>query len=56
MTNAALTSAHGFTGVDGLFRFHPDGISERGLAVLEIHRGELKVVSPAPEAFTTVVY
>jgi ABC-type branched-subunit amino acid transport system substrate-binding protein len=53
---AALTAAHGFTGVDGLFRFHPDGLSERGLAVLEIHRGEFKVVSPAPEAFTTVVY
>jgi ABC-type branched-subunit amino acid transport system substrate-binding protein len=55
-STAALTAAHGFTGVDGLFRFHPDGISERGLAVLEIHRGELEVVSPAPEAFTTVVY
>ncbi|MGB8273690.1 MAG: penicillin-binding protein activator [Alphaproteobacteria bacterium] len=53
---AALTAAHGFAGVDGIFRFHPDGLSERGLAVLEIRRDAFKVMSPAPEAFTTLAY
>ena len=27
---------NGFAGVDGIFRFNPDGTSERGLAVLEM--------------------
>lgn len=53
---AALTAAHGYEGVDGLFRFHPDGLSEYGLAVLQVQRGAFKVISPAPQAFTTVVY
>jgi len=47
----ALTNPSGFVGIDGIFRFHADGISERGLAVLEIRRDGLKVVSPAPRSF-----
>jgi ABC-type branched-subunit amino acid transport system substrate-binding protein len=52
----ALTAEQGFAGVDGIFRFLPTGLSERGLAVLEMQRNELKVVDPAPTAFTKVVY
>ena len=29
-----LTNSTGFRGIDGLFRFRPDGFIERGLAVL----------------------
>ncbi len=35
-TNAALMDPNGFSGVNGIFRFNPDGTSERGLAVLEM--------------------
>ena len=35
---AALTNPSGFAGLNGIFRLLPDGIVERGLAVLEVHR------------------
>jgi hypothetical protein len=51
-TAEALTDPNGFSGVDGIFRFAPDGSSERGLAVLAIEPGgEVTVVSPAPSTF-----
>ncbi len=46
-----LTNARGFAGIDGVFRFRSDGLSERGLAVLEIQSGRDVVVDPAPTAF-----
>lgn len=48
-----LTNPSGFSGIDGVFRFHRDGTNERGLAVMEIRNGSTTVVSPAPRAFTT---
>ncbi|MBM3546395.1 MAG: penicillin-binding protein activator [Alphaproteobacteria bacterium] len=48
----ALTQATGFAGVDGLFRFLPDGRSERGYAVIEIGDRQRRVVDPAPESFS----
>jgi len=48
---ATLTSPNGFTGIDGIFRFAPDGGTERGLAVLEVTANGFKVVSPAPTTF-----
>lgn len=50
-TQAALMDPNGFTGVDGIFRFAPDGTSERGLAVLEVAPDGFHVVSPAPKTF-----
>ena len=48
----ALTSPRGFLGAGGIFRFSAEGLSERGLAVLEIiGRDEVAVVSPPPERF-----
>ncbi|MDR3374721.1 MAG: penicillin-binding protein activator [Ancalomicrobiaceae bacterium] len=38
----------GFLGKTGVFRFNPDGTSDRGLAVMEINLGQVRVVSPAP--------
>jgi ABC-type branched-subunit amino acid transport system substrate-binding protein len=46
-----LTNASGFAGIDGIFRFRPDGVSERGLAVLRVAPTGGQVVSPAPRSF-----
>ncbi len=50
-TPAALNDPNGFAGVNGIFRFRPDGTSERGLAVLEMTSSGPIVVSPAPTTF-----
>ena len=46
-----LTTASGFAGIDGVFRFKADGTNERGLAVLRVAPGGGQVVSPAPKGF-----
>jgi len=46
-----LTNPSGFAGIDGVFRFRPDGTNERGLAVLRITPNGGQVVSPAPKSF-----
>jgi ABC-type branched-subunit amino acid transport system substrate-binding protein len=48
---AAMTNVSGFNGVDGVFRFRPNGTSERGLAVMEIDNSAAVVISPAPRSF-----
>ncbi len=51
-TRQALTDPNGFSGVDGIFRFAPDGTSERGLAILSVEPGGgFSVLSPAPRTF-----
>ncbi|MBL4836513.1 MAG: penicillin-binding protein activator [Kordiimonadaceae bacterium] len=52
----ALRNPEGFSGLDGLFRFLPDGTAERLLAVLEINRRGFKVVDPALNAFPRFGY
>ena len=47
-----LTSPSGFLGIDGAFRFLPDGLNERGLAIYQIDRGQVSVIDPAPKTFT----
>ena len=47
----AITASSGFAGRDGIFRFLPQGVAERGLAVLQLtHRGS-KVIDEAPASF-----
>ncbi len=46
-----LTGSSGFAGIDGIFRFRPDGTNQRGLAVLRVGPGGGQVVSPSPRAF-----
>ena len=48
---AQLTDPQGFDGFSGIFRLRPDGLAEHGLAVLEIRKGELVEIDPAPSAF-----
>ncbi len=50
-TDAALTDPNGFSGIDGIFRFHPDGSAERGLAVLDVGASGFSVRDPAPKTF-----
>ncbi len=50
---AALTNPSGFVGIDGIFRLLPDGLVQRGLAVLEVRRDGNVVIDPAPETFQT---
>lgn len=47
--DATLTNPAGFSGLEGTFRFRPDGLGERTLAVYEVRNGAANVVSPAPK-------
>ncbi len=47
----AITVPSGFWGRDGIFRFLPDGLTERGLAVMKVGRHGPEVISRAPESF-----
>jgi branched-chain amino acid transport system substrate-binding protein len=49
----AITNPNGWSGVDGVFRFLPDGRTDRALAVIEIQGDRNVVVSPAPTTFTS---
>jgi len=46
-----LTDPGGFIGLDGVFRFQSNGISERALEVQEIRAGSFAVIDPAPKGF-----
>jgi hypothetical protein len=46
-----LTNPSGFSGIDGLFRFRPDGSNERGLAVMRVGSGGSVPVAGSPKSF-----
>jgi len=46
-----ITNPNGFFGIDGLFRFFPDGSNERGLSIIEVTQDGFKVIEPAPTSF-----
>jgi ABC-type branched-subunit amino acid transport system substrate-binding protein len=48
---AALTDPAGFSGVDGIFRFRPNGLSERSFAIMQIGKDGAEVVRAAPTSF-----
>ena len=50
-SEAVLTNASGFAGIDGLFRFRPDGTNQRGLAVLRVTSTSGQMISPPPKSF-----
>ena len=52
----ALTAASGFAGVDGIFRFMPNGLSQRGFAIMQVTRSGAVVVHQAPTAFDAAAY
>jgi hypothetical protein len=51
-SEAVLTNASGFAGIDGVFRFRSDGTNQRALAVQKVTPQAAQVVSPAPRSFT----
>lgn len=51
LTRAALTQGSGFVGVNGVFRFLPDGTNERGLAVATIRDNAVVILDSAPRSF-----
>jgi branched-chain amino acid transport system substrate-binding protein len=52
-SETVLTNASGFTGIDGLFRFRPDGTNQRGLSVMRVSPTGGQIISPAPKSFGT---
>jgi ABC-type branched-subunit amino acid transport system substrate-binding protein len=48
-----LMNPSGFAGIDGVFRFGPEGTNERGLAVLRVTPSGGQVISPAPKSFAS---
>ncbi len=50
-TAPQMANPEGFAGVDGLFRFMPNGLNERGLAVMQVTGAGSQEVSPAPPRF-----
>ncbi len=46
-----LTNPSGYIGLDGAFRFLPNGLNQRGLAVYQIDKGRAVIVDPAPKTF-----
>ncbi len=53
-TVEALTQQSGYTGRDGIFRFSPAGVAERGLAVLQVRQRGAEVIDPAPTSFVAL--
>lgn len=48
---ATLTDAGGFIGIDGAFRFLPNGLSDRRLEVQEVRSGQFVTIDAAPKSF-----
>ena len=46
-----LTDPGGFLGLDGAFRFRPNGVVQRALEVRQVRKGSVSVVDPAPSKF-----
>ncbi|MEL6318397.1 MAG: penicillin-binding protein activator [Pseudomonadota bacterium] len=53
-TSQAITDPAGFAGVNGVYRFQPNGLNERGLAVLEVGPDGFRIIDPAPTSFTGI--
>lgn len=47
----AITNPRGFSGIEGIFRLREDGLSERGLAIIQIKDGEFFTVAKSPSSF-----
>lgn len=54
-TVETLTTRQGFEGATGLFRLRPDGLTDHGLAVLEIGGGAASMIDPPPDRFEDLV-
>ena len=48
---AKVFEKDGFIGLDGAFRFNPNGIAERAMEVREVTSGTFRIADPAPASF-----
>jgi ABC-type branched-subunit amino acid transport system substrate-binding protein len=48
---SALTNPNGFAGLDGVFRFLPNGLTQRRLAIYEVTGSGARIVDPASRSF-----
>ena len=48
---AMLSASSGFSGIDGIFRFLSNGVSQRGLAVYRVTGSGTEIASAAPRSF-----
>ena len=48
---ADLTAPQGYAGHDGIFRFLPEGVTQRGLSVLQVGARGTAIISAAPDSF-----
>lgn len=46
-----IENGEGFSGSDGLFRFHANGAIERGLAIIEVRQNDVTILDAAPSRF-----
>ncbi|MEN8709468.1 MAG: penicillin-binding protein activator [Paracoccaceae bacterium] len=51
LSKARLSQSAGFVGVEGIFRFTPQGTNERGYSIGQVDNGRVIIVSPAPTQF-----
>jgi hypothetical protein len=51
LTKEALIQPQGFRGTSGVFRFLPNGLNERGLAVATIQDNQVVILEQAPRSF-----
>ncbi len=52
----SITADTGFAGVDGILRFLPNGLSQRGFAVMQVTRNGAALVQPAPTSFESGLF
>ncbi|NBV05790.1 MAG: penicillin-binding protein activator [Proteobacteria bacterium] len=50
-TNYSVWPKNGFQGIDGLFRFLPNGLVQRNLAILEVKRDRFETIDKPTEKF-----
>ncbi|PTX54448.1 amino acid/amide ABC transporter substrate-binding protein (HAAT family) [Litoreibacter ponti] len=51
MSKGNLTQNSGFKGVNGVFRFRPNGTIQRALAVAQVSNNQVQIIDPAPKSF-----
>jgi branched-chain amino acid transport system substrate-binding protein len=49
--NSLIAKSSGFDGIDGLFRFLPNGATQRNLAILQVGVNNFEVIEPASKKF-----
>lgn len=54
LSRGRLTQRSGFVGVNGTFRFLPDGTNQRALAVATIEENRVRILDPAPSSFRSI--